>query len=243
MALISENSRCAICDKRLNISAPLFATSGLFPVPGMLLRYCDAPMHWNCYAAWPHRKTFAAAYVRMWIAVEQQNPSWAKVWLDEFSFVTVNPDEPMREIAIRLFATGSELRVRLDEWEQWLHQQCIQPEGEHPVEKEALAEALPVLRTNLPTAAAILSRVDYRAKRNAEEALRREYEHYAAARRAALLAHNRACLVTSKAQLRCPYCGGAELLLTDGGEDRKSFFQCQSCGRTCWPDDLKLRPN
>jgi len=121
MALVFEGSTCVICGEKLDLNPPIFATSGLFPVPGPLLKYCDTPMHWDCYVDWPHRKVFAAAYVLMWVSIEGQTPYWSKVWLDEQAFVTVNPHEPTAEVSVRLFATGSDFRVKLSDWEAWLN--------------------------------------------------------------------------------------------------------------------------
>jgi hypothetical protein len=61
MALISANSRCAICDESL--SRPYTATSGCAFGPGhRLFVFCDAPLHLSCLEVWPDREEFSLAY-------------------------------------------------------------------------------------------------------------------------------------------------------------------------------------
>lgn len=88
MALVSKKTICPLCQEL--ISKPIFATSGIFiPPTNPLWRYCDAAMHWACYATWEHRERFAREYVQMWIENEKDNPNWARVFLDRFSFITL----------------------------------------------------------------------------------------------------------------------------------------------------------
>lgn len=78
MALIFRGSLCALC--RQSLSDPILATSGIFlPLNDPLACYCDAGMHWDCYAVWEHQPRFAKAYVRFWIENEKENPDWARV--------------------------------------------------------------------------------------------------------------------------------------------------------------------
>lgn len=241
MALITAESTCAICQERFEPDEPLFATWGVFPVPHGLYRFCDAPMHWNCYAEWPHRLVFAAAYVQMWLESERNNPYWSKVWLDDNVFVTVNPDESIAEVDVRLCATGSSMRVDLADWETWLAGQRQCPAGEHSIETAALAAALPALQRHLPTAQAILSKIDKvavaaklaRAAKREQEADRRR-----AAEQARLRAYNERCAALDIRSLACPYCPGTTLRFTDGKDSRKSYFQCLACGRTFGLDEL-----
>ena len=61
MALVGPESRCPICDGLLD--RPFTATSGVaFPRGHRLWRYCDAPLHFDCLAAWPDREEFSRAY-------------------------------------------------------------------------------------------------------------------------------------------------------------------------------------
>lgn len=61
MALISANSRCAICGEPL--SRPYTATSGCaFRPDHRLFAFCDAPLHLSCLEIWPDREELARAY-------------------------------------------------------------------------------------------------------------------------------------------------------------------------------------
>ncbi|HEY2405346.1 MAG TPA: hypothetical protein VGI10_05070 [Polyangiaceae bacterium] len=61
MAIIHEGSCCGICGERLD--RPYTATSGCaFEPRHLLFRFCDAPMHLDCLAAWPHREQFSKGY-------------------------------------------------------------------------------------------------------------------------------------------------------------------------------------
>jgi hypothetical protein len=62
MAIIHGQSRCAICDAAA-LDRPFIATSGLaFPPTDALWKFCDAPLHQDCLAAWEHRIRFARRY-------------------------------------------------------------------------------------------------------------------------------------------------------------------------------------
>jgi predicted 2-oxoglutarate/Fe(II)-dependent dioxygenase YbiX len=61
VALIHENSRCAICGGPL--SEPFTVTSGCALWPDhRLFRFCDAPLHLSCLNTWPDREEFSRAY-------------------------------------------------------------------------------------------------------------------------------------------------------------------------------------
>lgn len=68
MALITQGSRCAICHellrgRGLDPDRPFTATSGCaFASTHRLFRFCDAPLHLDCLAAWPDRVEFSLAY-------------------------------------------------------------------------------------------------------------------------------------------------------------------------------------
>ncbi|MBS1808638.1 MAG: hypothetical protein JST84_10645 [Acidobacteria bacterium] len=237
MAIITANSTCAICEDVFDPDKPLFATWGVFPVPAGLERYCDAPMHWDCYAGWPYRSVFAAAYAQMWIEIEQESAFWSKVWLNDKVLVTVNPDEPIAEVDVRLLLIGSCIRVKLADWEKWLREQPHR--SDHPLEAEALAAVLPSLQANLPTAEVILNRIDYAARHARWEKRMQESEQRRAQEKARLLVYNQRCAAVADQSLVCPYCAETELRFTDGQDTRKSFFQCLACGRTFGPDNLQ----
>ncbi len=61
MALILPNSVCAICGE--NLDRPYTATSGVaFAKEHRLYRYCDAPLHNDCFEKWPDRTEFVGGY-------------------------------------------------------------------------------------------------------------------------------------------------------------------------------------
>jgi hypothetical protein len=148
MALRYPGLRCPICGEL--ISDPVFATSGLFLSPtDPLWSYCDARIHWACYATWEHRERFAQAYVQMWIENEKTNPSWARVFLDQYSFIAINPEPPVIAAHVYLFQTGSRIDIPLREWENWMRYDQT-PLFHHPLEAAAWSEALPSIRRALP---------------------------------------------------------------------------------------------
>lgn len=61
MAIILENTRCPICNEKLD--RPFTSTSGaIFPREHLLWSFCDAPLHLDCLEAWPHRVEFSQGY-------------------------------------------------------------------------------------------------------------------------------------------------------------------------------------
>lgn len=238
MAIITPDSTCAICERPFNFEQePIFATWGVFAVPPELFRFCDAPLHWDCYAAWPHRAVFAAAYFQMWVEIAREDAFWSQVWLDEKLLVTVNPDEPVAEVSLRLAETGSVFRVKLADWTTWLAVQCHSPQGNHPIETAALTAILSTLQTHLPTSDAILNRIDFVARQARWEARERKIADRRAREQAELLEHNGRCAALWKQKPVCPFCEGREIRYTNGKNVRKSFFQCVTCGRTFRPED------
>ncbi|NRD52826.1 hypothetical protein [Corallococcus exiguus] len=67
MAIIMEGlTSCPICGST-DLSKPYTATSGVaFPEGDELWRYCDAPLHLECLAHWPHRERFSRGYFDLW---------------------------------------------------------------------------------------------------------------------------------------------------------------------------------
>jgi hypothetical protein len=236
MALIFPDSVCAICCEPLG-SAPIFATSGVFFSEGdPLFPFCDAPMHWSCYAEWPARERFARAYFELWTELEKTNPYWAKVYGDELVFVSVrlvcvSPDNEL-EVAVWLAKTGTDIRVRSSEWTPWLDGGAAGASDLHALEIEAVREALPRLKSAIPSMQQAIQLVDWNRKHMLSKVLKREksnrdQERYNAKSRAA---HVR----IEQEGLSCPHCGtySRDFRFLDGGEDRKSYFICRSCNRS-----------
>jgi hypothetical protein len=160
-------SECAICHEVLTEQDEVFATWGVFGVDLELFPYCDAPMHWSCYAAWPHRETFARAYFDFWIEEERRNRYWAKVYLDDRVLMKVNPfNGENGEASLLLSRTGSSVRVDLTHWEQWLEAAETTKDGRklHPLEVDEFREIAPVLKATLPTWDSVMDAIDGASK-------------------------------------------------------------------------------
>lgn len=159
---------CALCGQRIDPSSPLFRTSGSFLPPGdPLIPFCNSPLHWSCYAKWPERPRFARRYVEAWVKANRRNPFWWSVYRDEHVYVSVNPSAGIEEASVRLFATGSDIRVRLARWAEWLeHMDAVTP-GLHAQERHALVAVLPLLRQRLPDDHAVVDAIDPDEKRPA----------------------------------------------------------------------------
>lgn len=241
MAQILPDSLCALCRKPL--SAPIFATSGVFlPLNDPLVRYCDAGMHWDCYAAWEHREMFAKAYVRMWIEYEKENPYWARVFENEHCFIQINPHPIVTRTDVMLFRTGSTIAVPLKEWEKWIWEQ--EPSlARHPFEQEALRKALPAIRMAFPGLRQLLEAADWSSKDKLEE------ENYLREqRRLELVAnYNQRCeevkeLLDSDG-LTCPHCHEQtkKIRYFDKSTKSHSYFVCQLWARSFRPEDIVKR--
>jgi hypothetical protein len=232
MALIFPDSTCAICHEPLR-TGRIFATSGVFFSAGdPLFEFCDAGMHWSCYAKWPHRLPFAKAYVDMWVQIEKQNPHWGRAYLDDLVFVTVGT--VTEEVAVRLYQTGSDLRVPLNGWEKWL----VKPNQElDPVERESLEQVLPRLRAAFPSAEALVEAVDWASKKRLAD----EMSDVEQSRLREVAAHNEACarmeLERKQSGLTCRNCGmhSKEFRYLDLAPSKKSYFICKTCGHTLMP--------
>ena len=238
MALRFPDSVCPICDEL--VSDPVFATSGVFFPPGdPLSRFCDACMHWSCYATWEHRERFARAYVEMWIECEKVNPYWARVLIDDLSFVTINPSPPVMTAHVHLFRTGSRIDIPLDEWQLWMRHEKG-PAARHPLELSAWDEALRSLREALPTTESLRQAADWTSKhelvaRNAIE----EQE-----RSTTIAIYNRGCEDLRRrlksVGLDCPHCHArtTKIRFYDKSPEDRSYFVCQLCGRSLRLEDF-----
>ena len=159
-------SKCPICGGVLNEDDERFGTSGVYHVTPGLGRFRDAIMHWSCYADWPHRPEFAKAYFNFWVANERHNQYWAKAYLDDRVFVTVNPFLGENgEAELVLAATGSRVRVQMDEWERWLDSPNTS-EGRplHGLVVEELRAAVPARRGSIPAVDNVVNGLMSRAR-------------------------------------------------------------------------------
>ena len=139
MAIIFAGSRCALCRRTLVPGESFFATSGvMFPPSDPLFPACDAPIHWDCYAAWPERPRFARGYFRG--RSFASNPYWVVVLSDDDVGAAIG-DEVIR---IHLAEIGGGEHVALGDWDAWI---ARQPEdGPHAIYRAAIERVLERLR-------------------------------------------------------------------------------------------------
>jgi hypothetical protein len=252
-ALIARGrSRCAICAGILEEGQALFATSGVFlPKADPLWKYCDAGLHWDCYAFWGERPRFARAYFQMWVDGEKSDLYWGKAYLNDALLVTVNPQPPVEEIHLHLADTGTRHFVKLKDWAGWIASEAWSLEAEHAVVRAAFKPLFPILRQRFPTSDDLLRAVDWAAKapmiaevkaRQERLALKKEQERKLALEKVAVNNEAIARLHPELMQGKrpCPGCArqGTDFILKDGGAERKSFLVCPGCGRSFWPEDF-----
>jgi hypothetical protein len=156
MALFFDGQPCPLCGVDMTIADRRFATSHFLGPGSDLWRFSDAVMHWDCYAKWEHRARFARMYFEARRAWSEHNSFWGVAHSDDQLLVTANPDKLVGEVDVMLAETGSGFRIPLADWEDWLAGEWF--EGcQHEIERAALAAVLPLLRSKLPTAGAIIA--------------------------------------------------------------------------------------
>jgi hypothetical protein len=158
MALITRGkSLCPLCQRVLEAGDDIFGTWGVWlPRTDPLWQFCDAAMHWPCYAQWEHQSGFARSYFEAWVGSCESNPHWKPAYRDDLLLVTVNPAPPVEAAWVHLAATGTRHNPKLSAWADWLH------EGAgivHPLEAAALEAARRILRNQVPTADALIARL------------------------------------------------------------------------------------
>lgn len=251
-ALLHANSRCAICAGAMDLKQPLFATSGVFfPREDPLWRFCDTPMHWECYAPWKDRPRFARAYFQMWVEGDSTNPHWAKAYLDENYYISVNPQPPVEEVHLHLAEWGEREFVKLKDWESWRAAEADWMKDLHPWLQNSWRPLLVILRERMPTAESLLRNVDWVARRRQLDELQHRDQiaqkvvDQKKAEAARLLAayNHQAALLSERMRtigILCPGCNrrGSDFKVVDGGTRRKSYLVCIGCGKSVWPDDL-----
>lgn len=152
---------CALCEKRINPPNECFRATGDFlPKGDPLNPFCNAPMHWECYAKWNKRPQFARHFVDAWVAMNRKNPFWWRVYQDEDVYVSVNPMRSVEEASVRLYALGSDIRVNLPQWGRWIEDPDAITPRLHTEEKKALSAVLPRLRERFPDDHAVVDAID-----------------------------------------------------------------------------------
>lgn len=233
MALLLGSTRCKICELLIDEMSDVFATSGVFFEPEHpLWRFCDATMHWECYAAWPHRLEFARQYFRACLAGSEANPFWGIALRTEQVFVELNPRPGVKEVRVHLAETGSGPTLHLESWESWLWGDAPAAAC-HPVEEAALDEILPVLRSALPTRAALLTSVDWDARNGLLAEVRARAQQEERERLESAQARQAAFLQALQQHPVCPHCGERERLrVIDRGVESDSYLVCRACCRS-----------
>jgi hypothetical protein len=164
MSLFIKGMECPLCGEPMQSDQARFGTWGVWlPKDDPLMLFCDASMHWDCYADWPYRPRFARSYVDFFVEDEKTNPLWSKALLDENAFVNVNPHPPFELVWIQLYETGNRYDVNLNDWESWLSQETV--EVEHRVEARPMALVREILKKRMPTRELLLQALDLERKR------------------------------------------------------------------------------
>jgi hypothetical protein len=196
-------------------------------------------MHWACYATWEHRERFAQAYVQMWVENEKKNTQWARVFLNDFSFITINPNPPVNAAHIHLFRTGSRIEIPLQEWGKWMRSEG-ELEANHPLEALAWKEALPSIRKALSAEKSLLQAADWSSK----EKLNREYAAREQEELATIEIYNHGCddlyRKLQSAGLVCPHCRErtTKVRYYNKAPVARSYFVCQLCARSFRLEDF-----
>jgi ssDNA-binding Zn-finger/Zn-ribbon topoisomerase 1 len=230
---------CPLCGVKMTTEDRRFATSHFLGPESDLWRFSDAVMHWDCYAEWEHRPRFARMYFEARKEWNGPNPHWGVAYSDERVFVTVNPDKLVGEVDVSLAETGSGFRIPLDDWEDWLEGEWF-GECNHEVEREALAGIIPLLRSKLPTAEAVVSSAGMGKDAGSKIA--------AAGGIVARISHEFACQKLAERAaskgVACPECGRfssdydfvrVEQVSESGPQ---SHLVCSSCGKEFGPEDV-----
>lgn len=166
--LLPPGAICPICNEGFERPEDAFMTSGDFlPKSDPLARFCNQPIHWTCYAEWPERPRFARAYVEAWVKANRKNPFWWTVCDDDDVYLSVNPQRAIEEVAVRLYAIGSDIRVPLTQWDAFLEEPTKVVPTLHALEIEVLSPLLATLRERFPDAHSIVDAIDPNEKQTA----------------------------------------------------------------------------
>ncbi len=236
MGLFFDGMKCLLCEQPLHSEEQLFGTWGVWlPGSDRLQRYCDAVLHWNCYADWKYRVRFARSYFEFWVRHEQGTPYWWRVYGDETVFVTVNPLPPNASLWVHLAATGCRYPVPVGDWESWLVAEA--DPTMHPVESNALAYAKRLLRRTLPTGESVFAGIDPNSKSDAVMQQKYDAERKDKIPRQKhdrMLHRNQACadyvVQIARDGLTCPTCGTFSYDYRLSAKDEcPSLVICRAC--------------
>jgi hypothetical protein len=247
MGLVVDGMNCLLCDRPLRDGEPLFGTHGVWlPTSDRLHRYCDAVLHWECYADWKYRLRFARSLFDRQIQRESFDPYWWQVYRDEVVFVEASPSPSKPSVGVHVAGTGSSYVIPVGEWEAWLV--ADSDSTMHPLEWNTLAYVKRVLRRALPKAEAVLAAIETtprseevmrqkEAERQRREAERERYNRDLEARRQKqerMEHRNQACadyvVQIASEGLKCPTCGAfSHNYRLSAKKDYPSLVICRSC--------------
>jgi hypothetical protein len=158
MRIVGE-PECPLCGGGVSLDEAFFPeyTDGLSVAPVRSM-FRPPGLHWNCYLAWPGRPAFARQLFARLVA--DAGSLWGRAHVDERVAVLVFVAEP-HNLRLVLAETGRWLSATLADWEQW---RTVPEAGSprcHPVEREALQQALAPVWQRFPIAAALLAGTDW----------------------------------------------------------------------------------
>jgi hypothetical protein len=157
METLFAGKPCPLCGRTIAEGDDVFETWGFVTPEGDPCRgFCDAGIHWSCYAEWRGRERFARACFEAVLKDAAENPHFrATVLADADVLVTTNPRQGFDAIWIALAKTGTTIKVPLPEWSRFLVEP---PAGLRAMEIEALEAEMPRLRALGDDTEAIVTR-------------------------------------------------------------------------------------
>jgi len=234
VAAFCQLPACPLCREVIEDGSPVFVMRPFYIAE--YWQYAKVPIHWDCFARWEKRPDFARRYFEANVGGAENNQFWGVAHRDELSFVSVNPSQYVQEVQVMLAETGSDFRVKLADWQDWLEGEWFEA-CRHEVEREALGRMIPLFREKFSTAEAAVKAAGFSPdERPAEpEGLSPIMYEFACddlARRAA------------EKGLACPGCGEfsndyeyrkVEIVDPDGP---RSVLVCKNCEEEFGPDDF-----
>jgi hypothetical protein len=117
MAIITEDSYCALCETEIDICCPFFASSGVplnpFDLPE---KYFDAPIHWDCLFNWSEVDKFLDTLFEAKCHSFKYNDRWTILAQNDAYFVAYN-----QSVCVYIAKTGLSFDVSIDQWPDELY--------------------------------------------------------------------------------------------------------------------------
>lgn len=238
--ILLGHQRCPLCDEVLREGEALVSTWGVFlSKEDPLVDLCDAGLHAACAARWSERERFCRAWFEAMRRSVSRNPFWSVVWERVDAFVSTNPSPIVAEVEVMSARAFSRWRVKLADWDA----QREAPRSTHESEAAVIGALWPDLRSALPDAATLLSRVDRDelVRRQGPSAQRRDAREEALRLRSFNRAARRCVEALRGHGLTCPHCGELRVdhRFLDGSSGRRgSCFVCGACSKRFTHEDL-----